>query len=65
MNSVRGRTLARRKGLIRTSLGYQETATSKRICRYKVIIKELKYARTKCNYKATAKRKTSNEYTNY
>jgi len=32
-----------------------KAATSKRIYRYKAIIKELKHARTKCNYKANAK----------
>jgi hypothetical protein len=35
------------------------------ICKYKAITKELKHARTKCNYKANAKCKTSNKSTDY
>jgi len=56
--ACRGANLSqKKKGPTRTSLGYQEAATSKRICRYKAITKELKYARTKCNHKANAERK--------
>jgi len=59
--SVKGRTLARRKPYKNNTRRLSNRATSKRVCKYKAITKELKHVRTNYNYKAKAKCKQATD----